>query len=135
MAAQTVPKVREVIATLRLFGLHAVADRLGYLRSLAEDDPDEKPIDLESLRRFSHFIMRNRRLPDPEISVSPEGFAHAEWRVGEGGILAMQFLPVGLVRFAAVSHPAGRDVHRQSVNGVLPPSDMLDAIRVFTDRL
>ena len=126
---------REVVAVLRLFGLHSMADRLGYLRSLAADDPDETPIGLESLRRFSRFIMGNRRLPDPEISVSPEGFAHAEWRVGEDGVLAMQFLPIDLVRFAAISHPDGRGNHRHSVNGVLPTGDVLAAIQVFTDRL
>ncbi len=76
---------REVLAVLRLFGLHSMADRLGYLRSLAADDPDETPIGLESLRRFSRFIMGNRRLPDPEISVSQRG---SLTQSGESGRMA-----------------------------------------------
>ena len=126
---------REVIAILRSSGSRAIADRLGYLHSLAVDDPDEKPIAFESLRRLALFVMGKLRLPDPEIGVSPEGFAQAEWRVGDDGVLAMEFLPADVIRFAAVSHAAGRGTQRLSVNGVLPTADALDAVQVFTDRL
>ncbi len=125
----------EVIATLRSSGCSSVADRLDYLRTLVAEDPEETPIAVESLRRLALFIMDQRRLPDPEIGVSPEGFAQAEWRVGDDGLLAMEFLPADVIRFAAISHPAGIGTQRVSVNGVLPTADTLDAVRVFTDRL
>ena len=125
----------EVIAILRSSGSSAIADRLGYLHRLAVDDPDEKPIAFESLRRLALFIMDQRRLPDPEIGVSPEGFAQAEWGVGDDGLLAMEFLPADMIRFAAISHPARSGTQRLSVNGVLATADTLDAVRVFTDRL
>ena len=123
----------EVIAILRIFGLDTIADRLGYLHRIALDDPDEEPMALESLKELALFLMSERQLPDPRISMSPEGFAQIEWRVAESGILAMEFLPEdGLIRFAAVSAPAKRGIQRMRVHGTLPKDDALNAVEVFT---
>lgn len=129
----TAKKQEEVIAILRLFGLDAIADRLGYLHRIALDDPDEESMALESLRELALFLMSERQLPDPRIAISPEGFAQIEWRVAESGILAMEFLPEnGLIRFAAVSAPAKRGVQRMRVYGTLPKDDALNAVKMFT---
>ncbi len=125
----------EVISVLRQFGLTTIADRLGYLHSLAAEDPEETPIALESLRRLSKFVVGQRRLPDPEIAVSPDGFAQAEWLIADSGILAMEFMPSDTIRFAAVSGPTNGETQQVRVSGVLPTSDALDAVRVFTDQL
>ena len=125
----------EIVAVLRLFGLDAIADRLGYLRSLADDDPDESPIEIESLRAMALFIMRQRRLPDPRIGVTPGGLMQIEWQVPPNGILAMEFLPSGLIRFAAISAPVQRGENRLSVNGTLPTEEALRAVESFTARL
>ena len=121
---------------LRLNGLGAIADRLNYLHGLAVDDPDEQAIEVESMRELALFLMSERRLPDPQIGISPAGFVQAEWQVGEKGILAMEFLPCdGLIRFAAISAPAQRGVQRISVHGTLPKDHALSAVKVFTSRL
>ena len=77
------------------------ADRrrpLGILRGLAREDPEESPIDLQSLRAMAHLLISERRLPDPRTSVTSDGFVHIEWRFPSNGILAMVFLPSGLIR-------------------------------------
>ena len=122
----------EIITALRLFGLDAVADRLGYLCSLAYDDPDEAPIEIESLRPMALFLMSQRQLRDPQIGITPNGLMQIEWRLPSNGILAMEFLFSGLIRFAAISAPAQRGVDRLSVNGTLPVDSTLEAVRPFT---
>ena len=122
----------EIITALRLFGLDAVADRLGYLCSLAYDDADEAPIEMESLRAMTLFLMSQRQLRDPQIGVTPDGSMQIEWRLPSNGILAMEFLLSGLIRFAAISAPAQRGVDRLSVNGTLPVDSTLEAVRPFT---
>ena len=129
-------KQEEIVAILRLFELDAIADRLGYLQRTIADDPDEQPLTFESLRGLALFLMSERQLPYPQIAISPEGNAQIEWRVGENGILAMEFLPVdGLIRFAAISAPAKLGVQRNKVYGTLPKEDALNAVKAFTSEI
>lgn len=88
------------------------------------------------------FLLRQPQWPDPEVSVSTDGLAHAEWRFppfpirsAGNGILAMEFLPFGKIRFAAVSSPYRKGVERLSVHGTLAAEDALQAIRPFSCRL
>ena len=124
-----------IIGVLRWWGRGAVADRLVYLRGLAREDPEESPIDLVSLRAMAHLLMSERQLPDPRISVTSDGFVHIEWRFPSNGILAMVFLPSGLIRFAAVSVPASKGIEQLTVNGTLPRDKALAAVRQFTSYL
>ena len=114
----------EIIALLRIFGLDSTADRLARLDALAEDDPQEEAIVLESLRRFAIFALGGR-LPGPSIGVSSEGLVHAAWWADDG-ILSMDFLPSGHIRFSAIL----QDV-RWSAKGVMPPDRILAEIRRF----
>ena len=127
----------EIVAAIRYGGWNAIADRLTYLRSLVLDDPDEIPIQIESLRNLALFIAnrQQQQLPEPQIGINPDGFACTEWRIANHGILAMDFLPSGQIRFAAILKPPESGNARWSVNGVLPLDHMMDAIHVFTDRL
>ena len=124
---------KEIIAVLRLFGLDVVANRLVYLCSLADDDPDEPRIEIESLRAMALFIMSERHLLDPRIGVTPDGLIQIEWRIPDNGVLAMVFLPSGLIRFAAVSGPYQPETDRWSVNGTLPKNGTLSAVEPFTE--
>ncbi|MDE2840219.1 MAG: hypothetical protein OXM03_06285 [Chloroflexota bacterium] len=87
------------------------------------------------MKELALFLMSERQLPDPQIGISPAGFAQAEWRVGERGILAIEFLPFDrLIRFAAISAPAQRGVQRISVHGTLPKHHALNAIYAIKDK-
>ena len=125
----------EIIAVFRLFGLDAIADRLGYLHCLTDDDPDESPIELESLRAMAIFLMSERHLPDPQIGINPNGLMQIQWRVLSSGLLAIEFLSTEMVRFAGISEPARPGVERVSVNGTLPKDAALEAVQPFTSQL
>ena len=124
---------RDVLTALKQSGFGAIAARLVHLHRLADEDPEEPDIPIESLRGLASFLLKEARLPGPRLGVGPEGFIQAEWRVPEGGILALKFLPTGFVRFVAVSAPARTGIERRRVNGTLPANDVSDAIRAFTD--
>ena len=119
---------REIAAVIGQVGMGKMADRILYLCELADGDPDEAPINLESLRKFALFIISRQHLPRPRTSVNPDGLVQAVWSTGDGGILAMNFLPTGDVRFAAIPGPREpKDLH--GLNGVLQPDLVMEAIQ------
>ena len=58
------------LETRRRFG---AAKRVAYLLSLDGDDPDEEPVNIESLHWFAELLKRHFTLPDPRIGVKPNG--------------------------------------------------------------
>ena len=126
-----VEKHEEIIAGLRLVGLDEAANRLSYLESLADDDPDEPPMLLESLRHLALFLVSERRLGNPQIGISPDGLVGAQWYSENDAVVAMEFLADGLIRFAAISAPANCGVERQRVSGVLGKRETLQAVEPF----
>ena len=118
----------EMTAALRGSGLEQSADRLGYLFRLADEDPDEEPIATASLRHLTSFLMDQRHLGQPDIGVSPNGAALAQWRVMVNGILALEFLDSGLIRFAGASGSDRQDGESLRVSGTLPKNKALQSI-------
>ena len=116
---------------LRKAGLDQSANRLGDLQRLAEEDPDEEPIAIESLRQLTAFLIDECHLGEPQIGVSPEGVALAQWRVMGTGILAMEFLGSKLIRFAGTSGPGSRDGESLRVSGTLPTTKALQVVNPF----
>ena len=141
----------EVVDALRSHGLDEVAARLAHVGAMLSDDLDGPDLVIESLRSFADFFMQQHRLPVPEIGVGPQGYLEAEWRLpanggamvasderywGRGdGILAMKFLPTGLVQFAATSGPAGQGKERLTTRGILPENRVMSAVQTFVSRL
>ena len=124
---------RDIATALEQSGFSAIAARLVHLQRLVDEDPEEPAIPIESLRGLASFLLNEPRLPSPRLGVGPEGLVQAEWRVPEDGMLALKFLPSGFIRFAAISAPAQPGLERRRVNGILPASDVSEAIRAFTD--
>ena len=122
----------EILLLLRESGFRQIADRLRYLQHLAKNDPEEPSMLIDSMKALVGFLTTERSLPDPEIGISPNGLAQIEWRIPPNGILAMEFLPTSLIRFAAISASTQQSDERSRVNGTLPKSGVLDAIRSFT---
>ena len=121
----------EVVAALSLGGCRAAAERIRDLNEMTTDAaPDEPLIVLASLRELALFLLSQRRLVDPEIGLSPDGLLLAEWTSAERGVLAMKFLPDGIIQFAGVS-AAGGAGPRLRVHGGLPKDRALDAVRAF----
>lgn len=131
-----------IMAVLRSHGRERVADRIHYLEELAREDPEEQPIAPDSLWHMASFLLEQGQLPDPEVGVSPNALAQVEWTIpntsddrARDGLLVMEFLPRGIIGFAALSEPYRHGVDRLTVHGELPPAHALEAVRPFTDRL
>lgn len=136
------PGLDSLLVILRKNDLAAVAERLSYLRRLAIDDPDEVPMNVDSLQDHVMFLLSERWLPHPQISVNPDGLVQAEWRLpGEAGdsddfgTLALEFRGDGLIGFAAISAVSPTDGNRLRVSGAEPKAEMLQAVRPFTASL
>ncbi len=146
-----VTEENEIVEVLRSHGLNEVATRLVQLIEMLDEEPDEPDLEIESLQSFAELFVEETHLPVPEIGASPEGFVEAEWRItpsgngranpnerywGRGdGVLAMKFLPTGLIRFAATSGPVGRGKERLRTSGILPRTSILPAVRTSVSRL
>ena len=124
-----------IIGALRRSGMDGVAERLAYLRSVAADDPEEPSMSLESLREFAQFLVNQRKLPRPRVSVSPDGLAHAEWRLRSKGLLAMQFKPTGDIRFSAISRPWQDGIRREVLHGTRPKTKALESLHDFMSQI
>ena len=120
---------QEIIEALRLADLGAIADRIDYLNRLDDDDPDEAPIQVDSLRRLASFLIEERALKKPRIGVSADGLMQIEWYLEHDGILAMQFLSAGPIQFAAIVGNVSQEITREHLSGTLQKADMMNAIR------
>ena len=122
----------QIIEALREGGLTAIAERLQYLRNLGAHDSAEPPMEIESLRALARFLIGGRQLPDPGIGVTPDGLLMASWRVPPEGLMAIEFRPDSLIRFAAISASAKHAADRTSINGELPIDEALAVLSPFT---
>ena len=129
----------EIIDILRRFNLDAIADRLTDLRTLVEDDPEESPMELESLRSLAIFLMseiRERQLPEPEIGVTPDGLVEIAWSLPpHNGILAMDFLLSGQIQYTAISALAQHGVEQKTASGTSPKDEIMKDVQSFVSLL
>lgn len=116
------------IAFIGLSGLVSVANRLSDLNKLAKMDSVEPAMDAESLHRFALFMF-DRQMPIPKIGLTPNGLIQAAWFTRDG-ILSMDFLPSGKVRYTAVLRDG-----EWSVCGTSLPSRMMAEIEPFKREL
>ena len=84
---------------------------------------------LTSLRALALFFVSEPQRDEPDIGISPDGHLLAEWRVRNGGILAMKFLPDGLVQLAAVSSATA--VQPLRIHGTLPKDQATGSVRAL----
>ena len=126
-------KQEEIIGGIKLLGCDSIADRLEYLYSLPIDGPDEKPIVFESLHTFALFIVDHTALPEPRVSISPDGLVNAEWDQSGCDVITMEFLPSSEIRFVRL--PRSSEFKNQKyVAGVLPLDD-IEGIRQIVNQL
>ena len=123
-----------VVAFLRRSGLERIAARLDYLQQVVDEDPEHPPMQIESLRSLATFLVAERQLPHPQISVGVEGLLSAQWRTASNDVMAMEFLASGSIRFAALSGP-GDPEDQLNISDTLPRSEVMTAIEPFTMRM
>ena len=151
--------VEDILKYLRSLGLDDLADDLEYKKRLIEENLDELPISLESAREFAAFVATESPPGSPNVTVDSYGYVGLEWTIpsppastsgaevvttersddhvwGKGdGVLALWFLPNGLVRTYGTSGPVGQGVERMRVNSILPPVHVMGEVKPFLSRL
>ena len=129
----------EIVDALRQFKLNAIADRLADLQKMVEDDPEEPPMQLESLRSLAIFLIREihpRQLPEPGIGVTPDGLLEIAWSLPpHNGMLAMDFLPAGQIQYTAISAPAQSGVERKTASGISTRDEIMKNVQSFISLL
>jgi hypothetical protein len=145
--------VEAVLHQLEEASFEVVATRIRDLQEEIDEEEGEEAIDAESLRWFANFIRQRQPAGSPSAWIDHQGFLGLEWRIpdpdrtgrtpdanteywGKGdGILAMVFLPSGLIRFSGTSGPVGQGIQRLNISGTYPPSDVMDAVQPFLSRM
>lgn len=126
----------DVVAVMEQDGVDPrITERVAYLDGLAADDPDGPAVSPESLQKFAAFVTTRRHLPCPRIGLTREGFVETARDTSDGGTLSMYFLPAGGVRFAVILATSESAPRQRSLGGLLPPDDMMGAVRPFVDKL
>ena len=121
----------EIIDVMPLLGLRTIAERLDYLYEISgDDDSNGARMTLTSLRALALFFVSEPQRDEPDIGISPDGHLLAEWRVRDGGILAMKFLPDGLIQFAAVSSATAVQQPLR-IHGTLPKDQATGSVRAL----
>jgi len=91
-----------LIALARIYKLDYIADRLIEFSDIDEEE-DQKPLLLNSVKLFLEFIIHNRQLFDPLIALCPDGNIQAEWHTKDNKHLAIKFLLNSKVRFSILT--------------------------------
>ena len=83
-----------------IFHRERIANRLFVLQKAAkEDEPDSTGISLSSLQGFYDFLLQQRNLKYPTITLSPDNNIYASWRAEQGRVFSVHFLENNDVRF------------------------------------
>ncbi len=90
----------EIFEMLEGKGFQPFVDRLRYVLECIQDDPEERPLKLQSLREFAKWLADYEVLTsDMQISIF-DGLIHVEWHLNTASAL-MKFRLDGKIRFAA----------------------------------
>ena len=128
--------IANIVGILRRGLLEAIANRISYLDTLASNDPSEPRVDLESLRGAAKFLLTATQFPEPLIGLTSIGRIYSEWRLPTGrGILGMEFLESGDIRYSALLPPEPMRKRRKRVKGTKNKDAMLADIQPFTTQL
>ncbi len=123
-----------IISVVRSFRSSRIADRLSYLLSLDEDDPDELPMDTESLRAAASFLLEDADLDEPDIGVGPDGGIGLSWRLDPDGIVSLKFQGRNSIRFSALG-PKPRDGSRRIGRQVnVSANEALTSVKTYLQR-
>ena len=132
---ETVTTCRQITDLLRIFGRHGAADRIDYLETLSDEDPDEPILDFESLRTLASFVLSERHVPEPEIGLTPRGFAVGQWRIPPDGILVMEFHPHAWIRYVGIGCKPHGTEPRQRISRTQQKHKAIRAVQEFTRSL
>ena len=129
-AAET---AEDIIRTLDSLGFNEIAERLTYLQKVVEEEEGEggEPIEFQSLKNFSIFVVRRQILPMPQIGITLEGLIHAVWDPPGIGTLVMNFLKSGDIAFTGLYRQHAPKSRRRRISGELPSDVVMRYLQDF----
>ena len=95
-----------------------LAERIATLIRYRDDDPDEDPIDVDSLHSAILFLLEHTDLRKSHIGLTSEGHVSLGWRLRPDGLLALLFLSDGQVIYSGGVGPGAQTsgtVHRRNL--------------------
>ncbi len=119
---------KEFVGILNVLGIGRVAGRLSELSDIADEEPEQAPISIDSLRQLVHFIVNERDLGDPRVGLSEDGTLTADWKISDQGALAVWFFENAVPRFAAISSPYREGVQRRKLSGSVRSEKIIPAL-------
>ncbi|MYB46981.1 MAG: hypothetical protein F4X71_04495 [Cenarchaeum sp. SB0662_bin_33] len=119
----------EVIDALEGHGLVAIANRLKYLYGITEED--EEDVKLNSLRGFAVFVIKNRNVHTPQITITDDGLIQAVWKHPQQGTLVMDFHESGDIAFTLLYGRWDQETERYKLIGELPQDQAILHVKDF----
>ena len=121
-----------VINELTTRGLEDFAERLQYLYEVTEED--EEGIRLDSLRSFAIFMIKNRGMTPPQITITTEGLIQAIWRHPRQGTLVMNFQDPDNIAFTLLYGRWDQETRRHNLSGTVSPDQAIMHAHYFVHK-
>ena len=120
----------ELIESMRTAGCGRLADEAERVSELSPERMEAgKWASTESLLALWELTAEEPRLRNPDLTHSEEGNAHAEWKLTDGGTIAVEFKPGGVLEFGGLEGDGEPDMaHKLRVGGLLPRRHALAAL-------
>ena len=110
---------------------HELAVRLNFLHEAVNEDPDEVPISIESLRNFISFLRNATNLKYPNVVLTPSNEIRAQWRTAPNRHFAVVFLPAGDARFVIFA-PNPKDPGKiDRLSGITSVDSLMERIQPY----
>ena len=106
-----------------------LAAKLNFLNEVVNEDPDEDPISIDSMRNFIRFLQNTTNLKCPNVALTPSNEIHAQWRTAPNRHFAAVFLQTGETRFVIFS-PNSKDPEMiDRISGLTSVDSLLETIQ------
>ena len=145
-AVISVDERKVLLDRLAGMGRKDVADRIQQYLDIVDDEPDEPPVTMESLRSVISFIAQQPKLAPPIVGSDPHGLMELEWHLldngdpssvwGRGnGVVSMKFLGSGKIQYVALSGPYRPGAERAERQGESTKEEIMVSLGVFAHRI
>ena len=135
-----------LMSALVIYGCAAAAAKIKEFLAIREEDPDEPPINRESLLSLVQFLIQEPQLLPPVVSSDLDGLMEIEWHLldngdpntpwGRGnGVVSLKFLKSGSIQYVALSGPRRRGQDRLRVHGEATKCEMLADLGEFAQKI
>ena len=135
-----------LMSALVIYGCAAAAAKIQEFLAIREEDPDEPPINRESLLSLVQFLIQEPQLLPPVVSSDLDGLMEMEWHLldngdpntpwGRGnGVVSLKFLKSGSIQYVALSGPRRRGQDRLRLHGEATKCEMLADLGEFAQKI